>query len=194
MARPQAPRPSTMQLLFDLFPIIVFFVVYQVAGMYWATGATIAAMAVLMGVQWIRERKVSKMLLITGAMVAVLGAITIFFRNPLFFQWKPTVVNWLFAAAFLGSEHIGDKNLTQRMLGHAIELDAALWRQLNYIWVANFTFLGAANLYVVYNFSEDFWVNFKLFGMLGLTFLTAIGQALWIAAKTADREQEQEET
>src|SRR5690606_4965531 len=101
MARPQAPRPSTMQLLFDLFPIIVFFVVYQVAGMYLATGATIAAMAVLMGVQWIRERKVSKMLLITGAMVAVLGAITIFFRNPLFLQWKPTVVNWLFAAAFL---------------------------------------------------------------------------------------------
>ncbi|MGB7214606.1 MAG: septation protein A [Gammaproteobacteria bacterium] len=183
-----------MQLLIDLFPIIVFFVAYKVAGMYWATGATMAATAVLLALQWARERKISNMLLITAAVVVVLGAITIAFRNPLFFQWKPTVVNWLFAAAFLVSEFFGKKNLTERMLGHAIELDAALWRQLNYIWVANFTFLGAANLYVVYNFSEEFWVNFKLFGMLGLTLLTAIGQALWIAAKTADREQEQKET
>lgn len=182
-----------MQLL-DLFPVIVFFVVYKIAGMYWATGATMVAMAALMAVQWLRERQISKMLLITGALVIVLGAITILFRNPVFFQWKPTLVNWLFAAAFLGSEYIGEKNLTERMLGHAIQLEAALWRQLNYIWVANFTFLGAANLYVVYNFSEEIWVYFKFIGMLGLTLLTAIGQAIWIAAKTAGREQEQKES
>src|SRR5690606_1152720 len=142
-AHPECPA---MQLLIDLFPIIVFFVAYKVAGMYWATGATMAATAVLLALQWARERKISNMLLITAALVVVLGAITIAFRNPLFFQWKPTVVNWLFAAAFLVSEFFGKKNLTERMLGHAIELDAALWRQLNYIWVANFTFLGAANL------------------------------------------------
>src|SRR5690606_38802241 len=112
-----------MQLLIDLFPIIVFFVTYKLAGMYWATGATMGATAVLLAIQWLRERKINKMLMVTAALVTVLGAITIVFRNPLFFQWKPTVVNWLFAAAFLGSQFIGKKNLTERMLGHAIELD-----------------------------------------------------------------------
>lgn len=181
-----------MQLLIDFFPIIVFFVVYKIAGMYWATGAIIVAMGLQMGVQWVRERKVSKMLLVSTLFVALLGGITILFRNPLFIQWKPTVVNWLFAVAFLGSQYIGDKNLTERVMGHAIQLEASIWRQLNWMWVINFAFLGAANLFVVYNFSEETWVNFKLFGMLGLTLLTAIGQALWIASKTAGQPQGEE--
>lgn len=193
MARSPQPRVANMQLLIDFLPIVVFFVVYKIAGMYWATAAIVVAMSLQMGVQWLRERKVSNMLLISTALVAALGAITILLRNPLFIQWKPTVVNWLFAAGFLGSGFIGEKTLTQRLLGQAIELDRALWRQLNYIWVANFTILGAANLFVVYNFSEEAWVNFKLFGMLGLTLLTAIGQAIWIAAKTSGRHSGQEE-
>lgn len=182
-----------MQLLIDFFPIIVFFVVYKIAGIYWATGAIILAMGLQMGVQWVRDRKVSKMLIVSAALVAVLGGITLLFRNPLFIQWKPTVVNWLFAAAFLGSQFIGNKNLTERVMGHAVQLEPAMWRQLNLMWVANFAFLGAANLFVVYNFDEETWVNFKLFGMLGLTLLTAIGQALWIAAKTSDRRRGHEE-
>ena len=183
-----------MQLLIDFFPIVVFFVVYKMADMYWATAAIAVAMSLQMGVQWLRERKVSKMLLISTILVVTLGGVTILFRDPLFIQWKPTAVNWLFAAGFLGSGFIGKKNLTERLLGQAIELESTLWRQLNYIWVLNFTVLGAANLYVVYNFSEEAWVNFKLFGMLGLTLLTAIGQALWIAAKTSGRQSSQEET
>jgi len=182
-----------MQLLIDFFPIIVFFVVYKIAGIYWATGAIILAMGLQMGVQWVRDRKVSKMLIVSAALVAVLGGITLLFRNPLFIQWKPTVVNWLFAAAFLGSQFIGNKNLTERVMGHAVQLEPSMWRQLNLMWVANFAFLGAANLFVVYNFDEETWVNFKLFGMLGLTLLTAIGQALWIAAKTSDRRRGREE-
>lgn len=182
-----------MQLLIDFFPIVVFFVVYKLADLYWATGAIIVAMGLQMGIQWLREGKVSKMLLVSTVLVLVLGGITLLFRNPLFIQWKPTVVNWLFAAAFLGSEFIGKKNLTERVMGHAVQLEPSMWRHLNVIWVANFTFLGAANLFVVYNFDENTWVNFKLFGMLGLTLLTAIGQAVWIAAKTSGRPQGQEE-
>ena len=182
-----------MQLLIDFFPIVVFFVVYKLAGIYWATGAIIVAMGLQMGVQWLRERKVSRMLLVSTALVALLGGVTLVLRNPLFIQWKPTVVNWLFAAAFLGSEFIGKRNLTERVMGHAVQLEPAMWRQLNLIWVVNFAFLGAANLFVVYNFDEDTWVNFKLFGMLGLTLLTAIGQAFWIAAKTNGRARGQEE-
>jgi intracellular septation protein len=182
-----------MQLLIDFFPVIVFFAVYKLAGMYAATAAIIIAMTVQMGIQWLRERKVSNMLLVSTLLVAALGGVTLLLRDPIFIQWKPTIVNWLFAVGFLGSEVIGKTNLTQRIMGHAVELDAAMWRQLNLIWVANFLVLGAANLFVVYNFDEATWVNFKLFGMLGLTLATALGQAVWIAAKTSDREHAQEQ-
>lgn len=185
-----------MQLLIDFAPIVVFFVVYKLAGMYWATAAIIVAMAIQMAIQYARERKVSNMLLISTALVAVLGGVTILLREPIFIQWKPTIVNWLFAAAFLGSDYIGKKNFVERLMGHAVQLERPIWRQLNLMWVANFAVLGAANLYVVYNFSEATWVNFKLFGMLGLTLLMAIGQALWIASKNSQQEPaaEQDET
>jgi intracellular septation protein len=174
-----------MQILVDIFPIIVFFGVYQVAGIQAATIAIIVAMALQIAVQWIQKRQVNKMLLISGALVALFGGATLWLDDPIFIQWKPTIVNWLFAAAFLVSQMIGDKTLTERVMGHAIELEPAFWRQLNLIWVANFALLGAANLFVVYNFDEATWVNFKLFGMLGLTLLTALGQGLWIAARTS---------
>jgi intracellular septation protein len=177
-----------MQLLIDFFPIIVFFAVYKISGMYAATGAIIVAMAAQIGYQWLRHRKVSMMLLASGLLVALLGGITLAFRDPLFIQWKPTVVNWLFAAAFLGSQLFGDKTLTERIMGHALELEASLWRQLNLMWVANFLLLGAANLFVVYHYDEATWVNFKLFGMVGLSLLTAIGQAIWISSRTAQED------
>ncbi len=177
-----------MQLLIDFFPIVVFFAAYKLYGMYVATAAIIVAMAVQIAYQWARHRKVNNMLLVSGALVAVLGGITLALRNPVFLQWKPTVVNWLFAAAFLGSQMFGEKTLTERVMGHAMELEQPLWRQLNLIWVANFLVLGVANLYVVYNFDEATWVNFKLFGMIGLTLLTAIGQAIWISMRTAQRD------
>lgn len=174
-----------MQLLIDFFPIVVFFVAYKLYGMYVATAAIIVAMAVQIAYQWIRHRKVNTMLLVSGALVAVLGGVTLALHDPVFLQWKPSIVNWLFAAAFLGSQVFGEKTLTERVMGHAMELDQPLWRQLNLIWVVNFLVLGFANLYVVYNFDEATWVNFKLFGMLGLTLLTAIGQAIWISTRTA---------
>jgi intracellular septation protein len=178
-----------MQLLFDFFPLIVFFVVYQFYGVYAATAAIIVAMAGQIGYQWLRHRKVNKMLLVSGIAVALLGGVTLALRDPVFVQWKPTIVNWLFAAAFLGSQLVGAKTLTERVMGHAIQLEPSLWRQLNTIWVLNFLVLGAANLYVVYNFDEETWVDFKVFGMVGLSLLTAIGQALWIASKTASRDE-----
>lgn len=183
------PAQAPMQLLVDFLPIIIFFVAFKLYGMYVATVAIIVAMAIQIAVQWVRERTVNKMLLVSGVLVALFGGATLALRDPIFIQWKPTIVNWLFAAAFLGSQFIGSKPLIQRIMGHAIELDQSMWRQLNLIWVANFVVLGAANLYVVYNFDEETWVNFKLFGMLGLTLLTAVGQAIWIAARTSEQEQ-----
>jgi intracellular septation protein len=180
-----------MQIVVDFLPVIVFFAVYQFYGIYAATGAIIAVMAAQIIGQWLHKRTVNKMLLVSGALVAVLGGATLWLRSGVFIQWKPTIVNWLFAAAFLGSQFLGEKTLTERAMGHAVELDRQFWRQLNMIWVVNFALLGAANLYVVYRFDEATWVNFKLFGMLGLTLLTAIGQAIWIASRTRVPEQQE---
>lgn len=179
-----------MQLLIDFLPLIVFFVTYQFYGIYVATGALIVGMAAQIAYQWLRHRKVNKMLLASGILVAVLGGITLSLRNPVFIQWKPSVLNWLLAAAFLASQYVaGGKTLTERMLGEIAQLPASTWRHLNLIWVASFVVLGAANLYVVYNFDEETWVNFKIFGFTGITFLIIIGQVVWITSRTSQQNQ-----
>ena len=176
-----------MQLLLDFFPLIVFFAAYLLYDLYVATAAIMIAIALQIAYQWLRHRKVNKMLLISGALVLVFGSITLALRNPLFIQWKVTVVNWLFAAAFLGSQLFSEKTFTQRMMGHAIELEPALWRQLNILWVVNFAVIGALNLYIMYNFDEQTWVYFNTWGMIGLSLLMAVGQAIWISSRTTDR-------
>jgi intracellular septation protein len=176
-----------MQLLFDFFPLVAFFAAYIAFDLYVATATIMVAIGLQIAYQWFRHRKVNNMLLISGALVAVFGGITLILRNPLFIQWKVTVVNWLFAAAFLGSQLFGSKTFTERLMGHAVQLDPALWRQLNTLWVANFAVIGAINLYVMYNFDEQTWVYFKTWGMIGMSLLMAVGQALWISARSSDR-------
>jgi len=172
-----------MQLLLDFFPLIVFFVAFVTFDIYVATAALIAAFALQIAYQWLRHRKVSKMLLISALLAALFGGITLALRNPLFIQWKVTVVNWLFALGFLGSQYIGKKTFVEHIMGHAIQLEQSFWRQLNMLWVANFAVLGALNLYVMYNFSQETWAYFKFFGMIGLSLLMAVGQAIWISSR-----------
>jgi intracellular septation protein len=175
-----------MQLLFDFLPLIAFFGAYVIYDLYVATAVIMVVMAAQIAYQWLRHRKVNKMLLISGALVAVFGGITLALRNPLFIQWKVTVVNWLFAAAFLGSQLFGPKTFTERLMGHAVELEPGLWRQLNILWVVNFAVNGALNHYVMYNYDEQTWVYFKTWGMIGLSLLMAVGQALWISSRATD--------
>ena len=120
-----------MQMLVDFLPIIVFFVVYFTFGIYPATAAIIAVMVIQIAVTWLIKRTVSKMLLVSGSLAVVLGGITLVLREPLFIQLKLTVVDGLFAIAFLGSQFIGEKTLTERIMGHVIDAPATLWRQLN---------------------------------------------------------------
>jgi len=180
-----------MQILIDFLPIVVFFATYKFAGMFAATGMLMAAMALQIAIQWFQQGTVNKMLLTSGILVGVFGAITLLFRDPIFIQWKPTIVNWLFAVVFFVSQLISNKTVIERIMGHAIQLNASMWRQLNLMWVGYFVFLGAANLYVVYNYEESTWVNFKLFGILGLTLIMALAQALWIAARTSKQQPEE---
>lgn len=188
-----------MKLLYDFFPVLLFFVAYKAYDIFVATGVIVVASLIQISVHWLRTRKVNRMHLVTALLVTIFGGITLALKDPAFIKWKPTVVNWLFAAVFLGSQFIGQKPIVQRMMEgiyadtHAekegadqaatLELSNNDWRALNSMWWVFFLILGTINLYVVYNFSEDTWVNFKLFGMLGLTLVFALLQGIWIARK-----------
>lgn len=171
-----------MKFLFDFFPVLVFFVVYKTTDdIYSATGFLIGATILQIGYTWLRERRVQRVHLITLFFVVVLGGLTVAFQDDTFIKWKPTVVNWIFAAVLLGSAFIGEKNLIQRMLESNLELPAPVWRNLNYAWVVFFTASGFLNIYVAYSFSQEAWVNFKLFGLLGLTFAFILAQGVYLS-------------
>ena len=170
-----------MKLLFDFLPILLFFVAYKMADIYVATGILIVATLAQVGWLWLRQHRVEKLPLITAGLVLVLGGATLILHDPIFVKWKPTIVNWLFAAAFLGSRFIGQKTLLERMMGGQLELPAQIWVKLTFAWVLFFCVLGALNLYVAFSFDENTWVNFKLFGMLGLTVLFVLAQAAYMS-------------
>jgi len=171
-----------MQLLIEFFPLIAFFLAFVLFDLFVATATLIVALALQIAYQWFRHRKVNKMLLVSGVIAAVLGGITLAKRDLQFIQWKLTVVNWLFAVAFLGSQFFGSKTIAERMMSQAIEveLEPAQWRRLNMMWVINFALIGALNLYIMKNFSAEVWGYFKSVGMIGLMMLMAVGQAIWI--------------
>lgn len=169
-----------MQLLLDYIPIVAFILAYFYEDIFFATGVLMAVMPVVLLVQWLMTKKLNRIYAASTALVLVLGAFTLAFRNPTFLYWKPTVLNWAIALVFLGSQWFGEKTIVQRMLGSAAELSAEQWMRLNQIWVGFFVFVGAVNLYVAYSFSEAFWVKFKLFGMLGLTIIFVIIQSVWL--------------
>ncbi|MEN9465337.1 MAG: hypothetical protein RL217_1518 [Pseudomonadota bacterium] len=192
-----------MKLLIDFLPIAIFFLVYKLNAQVIAFFASIlspeqtAALSVLepiilatavlipatvLQILYTRFKtgKVEKMHLVTLVLVVFLGGATVILQNKEFIMWKPTLVNWLFAAGFLFSQWFMEKSFLQRMMEQAVTMPTANWKNLNYAWVAFFILSGAANLYVAYHFSEDIWVDFKLFGLLGLTLLFIIGQSFFL--------------
>jgi len=172
-----------MKLLTDFFPVIAFFVAYKIYGIYVATGVLIVTFLAQFLLDWRKNGRVSNMHLTSLALVVVFGGITLALRDEKFIQWKPTVVNWLFALAFLYSQLLTKKPIVQRLMEKTVPMPAPLWRQLSSMWVVFFLISGIANLYVVYNFDEDTWVNFKLFGMLGMTLVFVLLQGIWLHSK-----------
>ncbi len=170
-----------MKLLFDFLPIALFFIAYKLGNIYIATG--IAIIASLTQVIWsrVRQGRFETMPLITLGIISVLGGATLIFQNELFIKWKPTAVYWILALVFLGSQFLSPKPIMQRMAEHNLSLPASAWKKLNISWVLFFTLMGCANLYVVKNFDTDTWVNFKLFGTLGLTLVFIILQVIYMA-------------
>jgi intracellular septation protein len=170
-----------MKFLFDIFPVILFFIAFKVKDIYFATAVAIAATLVQVGWLWLRKKRIDPMLWASLAIIVVFGGATLALQNETFIKWKPTVLYWLFAAVLAGAEVFMHKNLMRTMLSAQIQLPPQAWTRLNWSWAGFFAFMGAANLFVAYNFPTDVWVNFKLFGGVGLMVLFVIGQALFLA-------------
>ena len=183
-----------MRQLLEFLPNALFFIVYQLDGetmqlgdrvftfdgIFTATAVLMAATVIQVGVTWMLTRKLEKRLLWMFAAVMLFGGATLLFRNQMFIQWKPTIFNWALAAAFGGSQFIGDRNLMERTLGSQIELPKPVWTRLNLLWVSNFALVGALNLVVAYSFSEAAWVSYKLYSAIGFTLVLTVLTAVMI--------------
>ena len=177
-----------MAFLFDFFPILLFFLAYQWKGIFFATGVIIVATAVQVAVQWFRTRTVKPMHLITAVLVFVFGGLTLAIGDEEWIKWKVTVLYWLFAAGFLVAALIPPrKTLVERLLGKEITLPAFVWRRLNVLWIAFFALLGALNLYVMLRFDTDTWVNFKFYGVIGMTLAFVVVQAIYLSRHIDDK-------
>jgi len=168
-----------VKFLFDLFPVVLFFVAFKIAGIYIATAVAIAATFAQVAWLKLRKRKIEPMLWASLAIIVVFGGATLFLQDETFIKWKPTVLYWLFAAV-LGGAALLRRNLIRAMLSQHMQLPDPVWSRLNLAWIGFFALMGVLNLYVAYNYSTDLWVNFKLFGGMGLMLVFVFAQALVI--------------
>ena len=169
------------KFLFDLFPIILFFIAFKIYDIFIATAVAIIATLLQIIYAYLKDKKVEKVLLFNGVMITFLGGLTILLQDKMFIMWKPSVLYWCFALILLFSNLFLKKNLVQMALGKQVELKNKFWNVINWYTSIFFVLLGFINLYVAYNFSEDTWVNFKLFGITGLLFIYMIFLGLYIS-------------
>ena len=199
-----------MKLLFDLLPVILFFVTYKVAGSFphqslaiagsalgWMVGdgtvpdgqapillaTAVAIVASLLQVGWllVRGRRVDPMLWVSLAVIVVFGGATIWFHDETFIKWKPSILYWLFGAALLLGHVVWKRNLLKSLLGTQLDVPVPVWGRLLWAWIAFFGVMGIVNLAVAYSVSTDTWVNFKLFGLFGLTLVFTLGIGVYLA-------------
>lgn len=196
-----------MKILFDFFPVALFFLAYKLFGglpaswiavanqfplmaldqsapkdaILFATLVIILATILQNALYFALHRRFERMHLITLGILLVLGTLTLFLKDPLFIKWKVSIINWAFAIAFLASQYVGTrKTLAERMMSSALAVPRPIWTFVNGMWATFFTFIGILNLVVAYNFSENVWVNFKMFGVLGLTLVFIVIQAVYL--------------
>ena len=205
-----------MKFLFDLFPVILFFITLKVAektagaslilgkiltsiGFATTVKASLvpimlATIAVIIGsivqIIWakLHYKKVDNTLWLSALLVIVMGGMTLYFQNDAFIKWKPTLLYWTFAVVLIGTSLFAKKNLIKNMMGKEISMPDSIWNKLNLAWALFFSALGVLNLYVAFNYSIDTWANFKLFGTMGLMFLFIIGQSLAINKYISENE------
>lgn len=178
-----------MKLLYDFFPLLLFFAAFKFFDIYAATAVAIVASFMQVGGFWLRHRRFETMHLVTLGVIAVFGGLTLLLHDDTFIKWKPTLVYWILALLTLGSQFVGRKTLIEGMLGGQVALPAPVWRKLNLAWGMFFAALGAVNLYVAFYYALDtdpdtrreIWVNFKVFGLFGITLVFAVAQGFYMA-------------
>ncbi|MBI3896822.1 MAG: septation protein A [Gammaproteobacteria bacterium] len=184
-----------MKFLYDLFPLLLFFAAFKAYDIYTASAVAIVASFVQVGGYWLKHRRFETMHLITLAIIVVFGGLTIALHDDTFIKWKPTLVYWVLGGLVLGSQWFGKKTAVERMLGNQLTLPAAVWARQNISWGLFFLVLGTLNLYVAFYFRLDLdaetrqniWVNFKVFGLLGLTFIFMLAQGMLLARHLPDK-------
>jgi intracellular septation protein len=176
-----------MKFLFDLFPVILFFVAFKLFDIYVATAVAIGATMAQVGWLKLRGRTVDTMLWASLGIIAVFGGATLALHDETFIKWKPTVLYWLFAVVLAGGEFLFHRNLVRGLFGQQLALPEQTWRRLNWSWVGFFITMGALNLFVAYNFSTETWVNFKVFGGMGLTLVFVLAQFLLLAKHVQEK-------
>ena len=194
-----------MKFLFDIFPVFLFFVAFKFFGIYVATAVAMGATFAQIGWVWLRHRKVEKTLWISLGVIVVFGGATLLLHDDTFIKWKPTVLYWLFGASLAVGMLVFKKNLIRTMMEKQVTLPDSIWNKLQASWIAFFAFMGAANLYVAFSFSQSFcanvldviaknncenniWVNFKLFGGIGLMLVFVVLQALMLGRYVEDKQ------
>lgn len=178
-----------MKLLYDFFPLLLFFAAFKVYDIYVATAVAIVASAIQVAGLWFVRRRFETMPLVTLGVLAVFGGLTLLLHDDTFIKWKPTIVYWVLGTLVLGSHWVGRRTLFERLLGEQISLPPVVWSRQNFSWGLFFVALGALNLYVAFYYRLDLaaaerreiWVNFKVFGLLGLTFVFMLVQGVLMA-------------
>ena len=170
-----------MKFLFDIFPVLLFFVAFKLWGIYPATAVAIVASVCQVAWSWLRHRKVDPMLWVSMSIIVVFGGATLWLHDETFIKWKPTVLYWFFGAVLVGADLLFHKNPIRAMMEKQLTLPAPVWRKLNFSWAAFFAVMGAANLYVAFHYPTDTWVNFKLFGGTGLMIAFIVAQGLMLS-------------
>jgi intracellular septation protein len=189
-----------MKFLYDLFPLLLFFAAFKFYDIYAATAVAIAASFAQVGYFWFRHHRVETMHVVTLAVIAVFGGLTLLLHDDTFIKWKPTLVYWILGALVLASQWFGSKTIVERMMSAQIALPVPVWKRLNLSWGVFFAALGALNIYVAFYYGLDLdaetrqgiWVNFKVFGLLGITLLFVVVQAFFMTKHMQDKPEEGE--
>ncbi|WP_076419063.1 septation protein A [Colwellia sp. UCD-KL20] len=163
-----------MQAFFEFLPLIIFYVVWKLADIYWATGALIAMSALQVLFYIVRGKTVPTKTWIFFGLITIFGGLTILMHDDTFLKWKVTIINGVFSAALIVSQYVFKKNIIKQFLGESLTLPENIWNKLNLSWALFFAFCGALNWYIAFNFEQEIWVNFKVFGLTGLMIIFSV--------------------
>ncbi|AZQ84231.1 septation protein A [Colwellia sp. Arc7-635] len=182
-----------MHAFLEYIPLVIFFVFYKFADIYWATGSLIVASAIQITYFLIKKQPIPKRNLIFFGLIAIFGGLTIYMHDDTFLKWKVTIIQGIFAVALIVSQTVFKKNIIKEFLSEALTLPEDIWNKLNFAWAMFFALCGILNWYIAFNFSLETWVNFKVFGLTGLTLVFAVGSVMSLYKYMPDDQEENKE-